>query len=78
MYIKKNKKEEIQMIGIYKITNKLNNKSYIGQSINCEVLKTVVSPPEIKPQIFAAKPYLFYKKSRSDFGTVSLRKSSTP
>lgn len=23
------------MIGIYKITNKLNNKSYIGQSIHC-------------------------------------------
>ncbi len=24
------------MIGIYKITNKLNNKSYIGQSIHIE------------------------------------------
>lgn len=23
------------MIGIYRITNKLNNKSYIGQSIHC-------------------------------------------
>lgn len=23
------------MIGIYKITNKLNGKSYIGQSIHC-------------------------------------------
>lgn len=23
------------MVGIYKITNKLNGKSYIGQSIHC-------------------------------------------
>ena len=24
------------MVGIYKITNKTNNKSYIGQSVNIE------------------------------------------
>ena len=23
------------MVGIYKITNKLNNKAYIGQSVHC-------------------------------------------
>jgi hypothetical protein len=28
-------KEEKKMIGIYKIENKLNKKSYIGQSIHC-------------------------------------------
>ena len=26
---------EKKMIGIYRITNKLNNKSYIGQSVHC-------------------------------------------
>jgi hypothetical protein len=28
-------KEEKKLIGIYKIENKLNKKSYIGQSIHC-------------------------------------------
>lgn len=30
------KKESVNIIGIYKFTNKINNKSYIGQSVNIE------------------------------------------
>ena len=32
---RKGEKEEKKLIGIYKIENKLNKKSYIGQSIHC-------------------------------------------
>jgi predicted GIY-YIG superfamily endonuclease len=31
----KNKEVKIGMVGIYKITNQKNQKSYIGQSIHC-------------------------------------------
>lgn len=45
------------MIGIYKITNTLNNKCYIGQSINIEV--------RWKQHIYLSKNYFKYKPTNN-------------
>lgn len=34
-WLDKSNQGGVEMIGIYRITNKLNNKSYIGQSVHC-------------------------------------------
>ena len=56
-----NKKGEIKMIGIYLITNKVNNKKYIGQSVDIE--------RRYKEHLRAGQPDIYAHKNERDINT---------